>query len=56
MKVSGQLHAPAVYSRRKNPVSIGYETWSGSCGEDKTLAPAGNGTQAVKPIARHYTD
>jgi hypothetical protein len=62
MEVSGQLHAPAAMPRGKNPrYSLyrrlgGPQNRSGHCGEDKSLlAPVGNRTLAVQPVARRHT-
>jgi hypothetical protein len=61
MEVSGKLHALAALPPGKEPpVLIRYEAgWaqsrSGRCGEEKNLAPAGNRTPVVQPVARRYT-
>jgi hypothetical protein len=63
MEVGGQLHASVALLPGKQPhVPIGQVTgwapepvwtlWS----KDKSLAPVGNGTPAVPPVARRYAD
>jgi hypothetical protein len=34
----------------------GPQSWSGCCGEEKNLAPAGKQTLAIQLVARPYTD
>jgi hypothetical protein len=63
MEKSGQLHAPGSFTPRKEPqVLIGKEagwapepvwtTWS----REKSIAPAGNRTLAVQPLAYRPED
>jgi hypothetical protein len=58
MAVVSQLHAPNVKPPEKSPrYSLdkrlgGPQNRSGRCGEEKHLAPAGNPTPAVQPVAR----
>jgi hypothetical protein len=62
MEVSDQLHAPAALFPENEPpapiaqetgwATAGLEMWSGN----KSLAPAGNRTQDVMPVAHSYTD
>jgi hypothetical protein len=63
MAVVSQLHAPNAKPPEKSPrYSLdrrlgGPPTWSGHCGEEKHLAPAGNPILAVQPVAhRDATD
>jgi hypothetical protein len=63
MEVGGQLHAPAASLLGKEPpVPIAQEAgwvrepvWTLSR-RGKSVAPAGNRTPAVHPVARLYTD
>jgi hypothetical protein len=60
MEVSGELHAPVALPMEKElPVPIGQEAgWApepvGT--REKSLAPVGNRTPAVQPVARRYAD
>jgi hypothetical protein len=60
MEVSGQIHALVHLPPRKHPPKpTGQETGlaqsrSGRREEEKNLAPAGNPTPAVQPVARRY--
>jgi hypothetical protein len=62
MEVSGQLHAPAALPQGNHPRYpldrrlSGSQSLSGRFGEETNLAPAGNRTPAVQPVARRYTD
>jgi hypothetical protein len=59
---SGQLHATAgLPSGKEPPYPLrrrlgGPQIRSGRCGEKKNLAPIGNRSRAVQPVARRYTD
>jgi hypothetical protein len=56
MKVSGQLHAPAVSLPQKGypvPIVGGHQGPSGRCGEEENLFPLPGIFQFV---ARHYSD
>jgi hypothetical protein len=61
MDVSDKLYASAALPLKKEPRNgqeVGWAPepawtlWS----REKSLAPAGNRTTAVQPVARHYTD
>jgi hypothetical protein len=58
MAVVSQLHAPNAKTLEKSPrYSLnrrlgGPQNLSRRCGEEKHLAPAGNPTPAVQPVAR----
>jgi hypothetical protein len=62
VEVGGQVHVPAVLSRGKRPQYpldrrlSGPQIPSGRCEEEKNRDPAAIWTQAVQPVARHYTD
>jgi hypothetical protein len=57
MEMSGQLHAPAALPPRKTPRThwiggrVGPQSRSGRYGVEINLAPAGNRTPAVQPVA-----
>jgi hypothetical protein len=63
MEVSGQLHAAAALPRGNSPryplnkeagwaPYLVFTLWS----REEFLAPAGNRTPAIQPVARRYTD
>jgi hypothetical protein len=62
MEVNGQLHAPTALPLGKSPrypldrKLSGPRSRSELYGEEKNLASAGNGTLAIKPVVRRYTD
>jgi hypothetical protein len=63
MGVSGRSQASAALPPWKAPPRYpfdkklgGPQSRAGRCGEEKNLAPAGNKTPAVQPIACRYTD
>jgi hypothetical protein len=62
MEMSGHLHALGTFPQGNRPwYSLdrrlgGPQSQSGSCGEDKSLAPAGNQTLAIQPVACRYAE
>jgi hypothetical protein len=63
MEVSGQLHAPATFTRMNRAPGthwlgdhVGQEpVWTLQCTEN-SLSPAGNRIEAVHPVPHRYTD
>jgi hypothetical protein len=62
MEVSDQLHAPAALPLGKSPRCpldrrLGApQSWSGHCGKEDNLDPAGYRTPAVQPVSRRCTE
>jgi hypothetical protein len=60
LEMSGYLHSPTVYPQGNSSWSLdtrlgGPQSRSGLYGEYKNLAPAGDRTPAVQPVARLHT-
>jgi hypothetical protein len=62
MEMSGQLHAPTALPPGKAPGTHWIGGWVGSRADldamqkRKNLAPGGNGTPTVEPVAHRYTN